>query len=84
MTIEKNAALLLVDVQNDFCPGGALPVPDGDKVVVPLNRVASCFEAAGLAVVASRDWHPEVTCHFKKFGGAWPPHCVQGSPGAAE
>lgn len=80
---KKDAALLLVDVQNDFCLGGALPVPDGDKVVVPLNRVASCFEAAGLAVVASRDWHPEVTCHFKEFGGAWPPHCVQGSPGAA-
>ena len=80
--MKKDAALLLVDVQNDFCPGGALPVPDGDKVVVPLNLVASCFESAGLAVVASRDWHPEVTCHFKEFGGDWPPHCVQGSPGA--
>ena len=55
MTMEKDAALLLVDLQNDFCPGGALPVPDGNKVVVPLNRVVSCFEAAGLAVVASRD-----------------------------
>jgi nicotinamidase/pyrazinamidase len=78
----KDAALLLVDVQNDFCSGGALPVPNGEKVVVPLNGVVSCFATAGLAVVASRDWHPEVTCHFKEFGGAWPPHCVQGSPGA--
>jgi nicotinamidase/pyrazinamidase len=83
MTIGKDAALLLVDIQNDFCSGGALPVPDGDKVVVPLNLLASCFEAAGMAVVASRDWHPEATCHFMEFGGAWPPHCVQGSPGAA-
>ena len=83
MTMEKDAALLLVDVQNDFCPGGALPVPDGDKVVVPLNRLASCFEAAGLTVIASRDWHPEVTCHFREFGGAWPPHCVKDSSGAA-
>ena len=83
MSMKKDAALLLVDVQNDFCPGGALPVPDGDKVVVPLNRVASCFAVAGLAVLVSRDWHPEVTSHFKEFGGAWPPHCVQGSPGAA-
>lgn len=83
MTMGKRSALLLVDVQNDFCPGGALPVPDGDKVVVPLSRVASCFAAAGEAVLASRDWHPEVTVHFREYGGAWPPHCIQGSPGAA-
>lgn len=83
MNVKKDAALLLVDVQNDFCPGGALPVPDGDKVVVPLNGVASCFAAAGVAVVASRDWHPAVTSHFREFGGVWPPHCVQGSLGAA-
>lgn len=81
--MKKGAALLLVDVQNDFCPGGALPVPNGDKVVMPLNEVASCFASAGLAVVASRDWHPIVTSHFKEFGGVWPPHCVQGSSGAA-
>jgi len=81
--MKNDAALLLVDVQNDFCPGGALPVPDGDKVVVPLNDVASCFAAAGVAVVASRDWHPAVTSHFREFGGTWPPHCVQGSPGAS-
>ncbi len=81
--MERDAALLLVDVQIDFCPGGALPVTDGDRVVAPLNLVASCFAEAGLAVVASRDWHPVVTGHFKAFGGVWPPHCVQGSAGAA-
>lgn len=82
MTMTKDSALLLVDVQNDFCPGGALPVPDGDKVVEPLNRIASSFAAAGLTVVASRDWHPPVTRHFSEYGGAWPPHCVKDSPGA--
>jgi nicotinamidase/pyrazinamidase len=79
----KGTALLIVDVQNDFCPGGALAVPGGDRVVEPLSRVAACFAAAGLPVLASRDWHPSVTVHFSGFGGAWPPHCVQGRPGAA-
>ena len=81
--MEKGAALLIVDVQNDFCPGGALAVPDGDRVVEPLNRAADCFSAAGLPVMASRDWHPLQTSHFKEFGGVWPPHCIQGTPGAA-
>lgn len=83
MTMEKNSALLLVDVQNDFCPGGALPVPQGDMVAGRLSRAASCFAAAGVAVIASRDWHPAVTSHFREYGGTWPPHCVQGSSGAA-
>ena len=81
--MRKDAALLIVDVQNDFCPGGALAVPDGDRVVEPLSRAAGCFAAAGLPVLASRDWHPPVTRHFSGFGGAWPPHCVQETPGAA-
>jgi len=83
MTMERNSALLLVDVQNDFCPGGALPVPQGDMVAERLSRTASCFAAAGVAVVASQDWHPAVTSHFKAYGGTWPPHCVQGTSGAA-
>lgn len=78
----KNSALLIIDVQNDFCPGGALPVPDGDRVVAPLNRAAKLFAAANLPVVASGDWHPAVTSHFSAYGGAWPSHCVQGSRGA--
>ncbi len=80
--MKPNAALLIVDVQNDFCPGGTLAVPDGDRVVEPLNRAIGSFVSAGLPVVASRDWHPARTSHFNTFGGPWPPHCVQGSPGA--
>jgi len=75
-------ALILVDVQNDFCPGGTLAVPDGDRVVAPLNRAAAAFAAAGLPVLASRDWHPPHTGHFQAYGGLWPVHCVQGSAGA--
>jgi len=75
-------ALILVDVQNDFCPGGALAVPDGDRVVAPLNRAAKIFAAAGLPVFATRDWHPPQTRHFQPYGGLWPVHCVQGSTGA--
>jgi len=81
--MKNGAALLIVDVQNDFCPDGALAVPGGDRVVGPLNRVAECFAAAGLPVLASRDWHPPVTRHFRESGGRWPPHCIQDSPGAA-
>ncbi len=75
-------ALLIIDVQNDFCPGGALPVADGDKVVPVLNRCIGKFRAANLPIFATRDWHPEKTSHFKSCGGLWPPHCTQGSRGA--
>lgn len=77
------SALVVVDVQNDFCPGGALPVPEGDRVVPILNRYIGQFEQAALPIFASRDWHPAKTKHFKAFGGLWPPHCVQNTPGAA-
>ena len=80
--MDANSALLIVDLQNDFCPGGALPVPEGDRVVAPLNRAAELFAAAKLPIVASRDWHPAVTSHFSAYGGIWPAHCVQGSRGA--
>lgn len=76
------SALLVVDVQNDFCPGGSLAVREGDRVVAPLNEYARRFAAAGLPVFASRDFHPERTRHFKEYGGSWPPHCVQGTKGA--
>jgi len=75
-------ALIVVDVQNDFCPGGALAVPEGDAVVPVLNEYIQRAEAADMRIFASRDWHPEQTVHFQPFGGAWPPHCVQGTPGA--
>ena len=80
--MEKKAALIIVDVQNDFCPGGALAVADGDQVVAPLNRYIERFAGAALAIVATRDWHPERTSHFKVYGGVWPVHCVQGTFGA--
>jgi nicotinamidase/pyrazinamidase len=76
-------ALLAVDVQNDFLPGGALAVAHGDDVVPVLNAWARAFAAAGLPVYASRDWHPPDHCSFRAQGGPWPPHCVAGTPGAA-
>lgn len=81
--MENYAALLIVDVQNDFCPGGALQILKGDRVVKPINRAVELFCAAGLPVLASRDWHQPDTRHFRDFGGVWPVHCVQGTPGAA-
>lgn len=74
-------ALLIVDVQNDFCPGGALAVPGGDKIVPALNKYIKIFSKNKLPIFASRDWHPKKTKHFKKFGGVWPKHCVQNTKG---
>ena len=78
----ERRALIVVDVQNDFCPGGALAVPHGDEVVAPLNRLIKEFLASGDVVVKSRDWHPRQTRHFAEFGGTWPVHCVQNTRGA--
>jgi nicotinamidase/pyrazinamidase len=75
-------ALVVVDIQNDFCPGGALGVPDGHRVVALVNHYAERFAALGAPVFASRDWHPAETTHFRAFGGVWPPHCVEGTAGA--
>ncbi|QQG45195.1 MAG: nicotinamidase [Candidatus Sungiibacteriota bacterium] len=76
-------ALIIVDVQNDFCLGGSLPVPNGDKVVEPLNRmIGKAAKKDGGLIIASRDWHPRETNHFAEFGGRWPVHCVQGTKGA--
>ena len=80
--LEIKGALVIVDVQNDFCPGGALPVSEGDMVVPVLNRYISIFEAAGFPVYATRDLHPAKTIHFKPYGGFWPSHCVEGTNGA--
>ena len=75
-------ALIIVDVQNDFCPGGALPVAGGDRIVPVLNRYIDKFMQAGLPIFATRDWHPAKTSHFNTSGGPWPPHCIQGSAGS--
>lgn len=76
------SALLIVDVQEDFCTGGALAVPGSEAVIDALNRYVADAAASGLPVYASRDWHPATTTHFKAFGGTWPVHCVADSPGA--
>ena len=78
----SNQALIVVDVQNDFCPGGALAVPHGDDVVEPLNKLIDEFLERGEPVYKSRDWHPPTTKHFEKYGGTWPVHCVQNTKGA--
>ncbi|MCX5714573.1 MAG: isochorismatase family protein [Candidatus Omnitrophica bacterium] len=75
-------ALLIVDMQNDFCPGGALGVPEGDKIITVINRYTNLFSRKGLPVFISRDLHPRKTRHFKKYGGVWPVHCVRNTKGA--
>ena len=75
-------ALIIVDVQNDFLPGGALAVPQGDEVVSVLKRYAALFATLGLPVFATRDWHPRNHCSFRERGGPWPAHCVAGTQGA--
>jgi nicotinamidase/pyrazinamidase len=80
--MRRRTALLVVDVQLDFCPGGALPVPEGDKVVPVLNRYIELFCQRGSPVFASRDWHPVNSGHFLENGGIWPIHCLQWSHGA--
>ena len=79
---ETKRALIVVDVQNDFCPGGALAVAQGDEVVAPLNRQIEEFLSRGEPVFKSRDWHPPKTKHFADYGGTWPVHCVQNTKGA--
>ena len=82
MSSPGKRALIVVDVQNDFCPGGALAVPEGDQVVAPLNKLIDEFLEHGEPVFKSRDWHPDKTRHFAAYGGTWPVHCVQNTKGA--
>lgn len=82
LKIDRQTALIIVDVQNDFCPGGALPVKEGHKVVPVFNRYLELFEKSGAPVYTTRDWHPKNHCSFKEQGGPWPSHCVQDSEGA--
>lgn len=82
MSSSSKRALLVIDVQNDFCPGGTLPVAEGDQVVAPLNKLIAEFLERGEPVFKSRDWHPEKTKHFAAYGGTWPVHCVQNTKGA--
>jgi len=82
IVLGKGDALLIVDMQNDFLPGGSLAVPRGDLVVEPINALIDLYRAQGLPVYASRDWHPGQHCSFAAQGGPWPPHCVADTPGA--
>ncbi|RUO23938.1 nicotinamidase [Aliidiomarina minuta] len=81
--LQTGDALLIVDVQNDFCPGGKLGVEDGDTIVPVLNQWIAQAETHQLPVFASRDWHPLGHLSFSEQGGPWPEHCVQDTPGAA-
>ena len=80
VALQPGDVLLVVDVQRDFLPGGALGVAGGDRVIGPVNRAIECF--AGRPVFLTRDWHPPGHCSFLEQGGPWPPHCVAGSRGA--
>ena len=82
MELSEHDALIIVDVQNDFCPGGALPVPTGMDVASTMSMVANTFQARGGLVYATQDWHPPGHSSFKEQGGPWPAHCVQDSYGA--
>lgn len=75
-------ALLIVDPQVDFLPGGSLGVPQGDAVLAPIHRLIDLYRTHGLPVYVSRDWHPALHCSFAGQGGPWPIHCVAGSDGA--
>ncbi len=74
----SKSALVVIDVQNDFVPGGALAVNGGDRVVERVNQMMDSFDT----VVLTQDWHPPDDPSFQEQGGPWPPHCIQGSPGA--
>ncbi len=76
-------ALIIVDLQNDFLPGGSLGVPQGDEVVAPIQQLIDLYQSHGLPIYASRDWHPVGHCSFTEQGGIWPVHCIAGSDGAA-
>lgn len=82
IVLGKGDALLIVDLQNDFLPGGALAVPRGDLVIAPINALIDLYHERGLPIYASRDWHPEDHCSFTAQGGTWPPHCVAATEGA--
>jgi nicotinamidase/pyrazinamidase len=78
----SKAALILIDLQVDFCSGGAYPVPGGEEIVEPFNEYIELFSASGRPVFAIKDYHPRRTGHFKEFGGELPAHCVKGTQGS--
>jgi len=81
--LKRGDALIVVDLQNDFLPGGALAVPEGDRVISPLNDVIEKFRNENLPLFFTRDWHPSHHSSFLEMGGSWPVHCVKDTNGAA-
>ncbi len=82
IALSPHDALLATDIQNDFLPGGALGIRGADGIVPVLMTYMRRFEAHGLPLFVTRDWHPPNHCSFLSQGGPWPPHCVAGSPGS--
>jgi len=82
MITKQNPALIEVDIQNDFCTGGALAVRDSNKVAELSNKLARLFNQKKWRIFLSRDWHPANTKHFAESGGPWPVHCIQETEGA--
>lgn len=80
--LDRNDALIIVDIQNCFCPGGELPVKESNKIIPTINKYIHKFQKAGAKIYATRDWHPPDHKSFKDYGGIWPPHCLKGSKGA--
>ncbi len=80
--MNHSSTLVIIDLQNDFLPGGALAVPNGNKIIPVLNEYISLYKNHHLPIIATRDWHPRITKHFKQYGGLWPPHCIQDTWGA--
>lgn len=78
----QKRALVIVDVQRDFCPGGGLPVESGDDIIEPANRLITLFEKERSPIFFTRDWHPVDHKSFKSRGGPWPPHCIKDTEGA--
>ena len=81
MPFPPQSALIVVDLQNDFCPGGSLAVPDGGQIIPVVQEYVDAFTAQGLPVIFTRDFHPANHVSFAQQGGPWPPHCVQDTPG---
>lgn len=82
LALTEKSALIIVDVQYDFLPGGSLGVPNGDVIIEPLNRYIKIFKEKNQPIFATRDWHPPKHISFKEQGGIWPPHCIQNTQGA--
>ena len=80
--LQRTDALIIVDVQNCFLPGGSLGVAGGDRIIEPLNRAIGIFFKKNLAIFLSRDWHPRQHISFVEQGGPWPVHCVRNTSGA--